>query len=39
MALHTLKFQLHTLSKSSEYQITNVLVYAVYTKIKNIFIK
>ena len=32
MALHTLKQSLHTLSKSAEYQIDDVLVYAVYVK-------
>ena len=34
MAFHTLKQSLHTLSKISEYQINNVLVYAVYAKNK-----
>lgn len=37
MAFHTLKQSLHTLSKISEYQINNVLVYAVYAKTYNSF--
>lgn len=37
MAFHTLKQSLHTLSKISEYQINNVLVYAVYAKTYNYF--
>ena len=32
--LHTLKYRLHTLIKRIEYQIDNVLVYAVYAKTK-----
>lgn len=32
MTLHTLKFQLHTLSKHAEYQTDKMLVYAVYAK-------
>ena len=32
MALHTLKQSLHALSKSTEYQIDNMFVYAVYAK-------
>ena len=38
MALHTLKQSQHTLSKSTEYQIYNVLVYAVCAKVKIDFI-
>ena len=34
MALHTLKYYLHTLDKCVDYQIDNVLVYAVYAKTK-----
>lgn len=30
MALHTLKQSLHTLIKDVEYQVDNLLVYAVY---------
>ena len=37
MTLHTLKQLLHTLSKSAEYQMDNVLVYAVYAKTKIFF--
>lgn len=33
MALHTLKQSLHTLIKYAEYQVNNMLVYAVYVKI------
>ena len=32
--MHTLKYRLHTLIKRVEYQIDNVLVYAVYAKTK-----
>ena len=32
MALHTLKYWLHTLSKCVDYQTDNMLVYAVYAK-------
>ena len=32
MALHTLKQSLHTLIKGAEYQVDNLLVYAVYAK-------
>ena len=32
MALHTLIIKLHTLVKCADYQIDNVLVYAVYAK-------
>ena len=32
MALNTLKSSLHTLIKSTEYQMDDVLVYAVYVK-------
>ena len=34
MALHTLKYWLHTLDKCADYQIDNMLVYAVYAKSK-----
>ena len=34
MALHTLIIKLHTLSKYTDYQIDNMLVYAVYAKSK-----
>ena len=37
MALHTLKQSLRTLSKDAEYQVDNMLVYAVYAKSKNLF--
>ena len=32
MALHTLTIKLHTLVKCADYQIDNMLVYAVYAK-------
>ena len=32
MALHTLKYWLHTLDKYADYQTDNMLVYAVYAK-------
>ena len=39
MALHTLKYYLHTLYKCPEYQVDNMLVYAVYAKTnKNIIV-
>ena len=34
MALHTLKYWLHTLDKCADYQTNNMLVYAVYAKTK-----
>ena len=34
MALHTLIIKLHTLVKYTDYQIDNMLVYAVYAKTK-----
>ena len=32
MALHTLKQSQHALIKGAEYQVDNLLVYAVYAK-------
>ena len=37
MALHTLKQSQHALIKGTEYQVDNLLVYAVYAKNRIIF--
>lgn len=37
MTLHTLKSSLHTLIKSTEYQMDNILVHAVYAKNRKLF--